>query len=77
MRCGGEGGPDYMDGGMHSDADKLYGDNGNDTIRAVDELNGWEDYIDCGEGTDMAYVDELDVVENCEDVFRTLPEEPV
>src|SRR5215210_6696932 len=71
----GEGGPDYIDGGMHSDSDKLYGGNGNDTISAVDELNGWADYIDCGDGTDTAYVDELDVVENCENVFRTLPEE--
>jgi Ca2+-binding RTX toxin-like protein len=73
----GEGGADFIDGGMHSDSDRLYGGSGNDTIRAVDELNGWEDYIDCGDGTDTAYVDELDVVENCETVFRIPPEEPV
>ena len=72
----GEGGADFIDGGMHSDSDRLYGGSGNDTIRAVDELNGWEDYIDCGDGTDTAYVDEPDVVENCETVFRTPPEEP-
>ena len=73
-----EGGPDYIDGGMHSASDKLYGGNGNDTIRAVDELDGWEDYADCGDGTDTAYVDETDIViKNCEDGFRVLPYEPV
>jgi Ca2+-binding RTX toxin-like protein len=73
----GEGGSDFIDGGMHSDSDTLYGGIGNDTIRAVDELNGWKDYIDCGDGEDTAYVDELDVVGNCENVFRAPPEEPV
>jgi hypothetical protein len=73
-----EGGPNYIDGGMHSDFDNLYGGSGDDTISAVDELNGYEDYIDCGDGTDTAYVDELDVVVvNRENVFRTLPGEPV
>jgi hypothetical protein len=77
----GGGGPDRIFGGMHSDSDTLYGDNGNDTIYAVDEFSpGWQDYIDCGDGTDTAYVDgwteeRPDVVVNCENVVPSLPEE--
>ena len=40
---------------------------GNDTINAVD---GEADNIDCGPGTDVANVDAIDVVANCETVSR-------
>jgi Ca2+-binding RTX toxin-like protein len=54
----GGGSPDNIFGGKHSDSDSLYGENGNDTIIAVEEFSpGWPDYIDCGDGTDTAYVD--------------------
>ncbi|MBA3490698.1 MAG: hypothetical protein H0T55_01295 [Rubrobacteraceae bacterium] len=77
---GGDG-PDKILGGKHSDSDTMYGENGNDTIYAVDEFSpGWKDYIDCGAGTDTAYVDgytqnEVDVVVNCEKVVPSLPEQ--
>jgi Ca2+-binding RTX toxin-like protein len=38
---------------------------GNDTIQAQD---GEKDTVDCGPGSDTAYVDAIDVVTNCEDV---------
>ena len=51
----GLGGPDSITGG-----------GGNDTISIAD---GYEDDVNCGEGTDTVYVDELDVVSaNCEAV---------
>jgi Ca2+-binding RTX toxin-like protein len=77
----GGGGPDKISGGKHSDSDTLYGENGNDTIIAVDEFSpGWQDYIDCGDGTDTAYVDgytqnEVDVVVNCENVVPSVCED--
>ena len=70
-KCMAEG-PDKILGGKHSDSDSLYGERGNDTIYGVDEFSaGWPDYIDCGDGTDTAYVDgyiqnEVDVVVNSE-----------
>src|SRR5829696_5505046 len=54
--------------------DDCYGGRGaNDTILAAD---GQLDVVDCGLGTDTAYVDELDeVAENCEEVFLARPPE--
>ena len=47
--------------------DELYGGGGNDTMHARD---GYEDNVNCGLGTDTAYVDRLDRVnEDCENVF--------
>jgi len=47
--------------------DQLYGGGGNDTMNARD---GYEDGVNCGLGTDTAYVDRLDRVnEDCEMVF--------
>src|SRR5215218_2210138 len=47
--------------------DELYGGGGNDTMNARD---GYEDGVNCGLGTDTAYVDRLDRVnEDCEKVF--------
>jgi hypothetical protein len=47
--------------------DQLYGGGGNDTMNARD---GYEDGVNCGLGTDTAYVDRLDRVnEDCEKVF--------
>ena len=77
---GGDG-PDNINGGKHSDSDTLYGENGNDTIIAVEEFSpGRQDYIDCGAGTDTAYVDgytqnEVDVVVNCENVVPSVCED--
>jgi Ca2+-binding RTX toxin-like protein len=75
----GGGGPDKLHGGKHSDTDTMYGENGNDTIYAVEEFStGWQDYIDCGDGIDTAYVDlsKVDVVaENCETVVPSLAED--
>jgi Ca2+-binding RTX toxin-like protein len=75
----GGGGPDKIHGGKHSDSDTMYGENGNDTIYAVEEFStGWQDYIDCGDGIDTAYVDvsEVDIVaENCENVVPSLAED--
>jgi Ca2+-binding RTX toxin-like protein len=76
-------GPDTILGGKHSDSDTLYGNNGNDTIIAVDEFSpGWQDFIDCGDGTDTAYVDgwteeRPDVVVNCENVVPSVCDEEV
>jgi hypothetical protein len=47
--------------------DSLYGGRGNDTMNAQD---GYRDVVNCGLGTDTAYVDRLDRVnEDCENVF--------
>jgi hypothetical protein len=52
--------------------DVLFGGSGNDTILAAD---GKVDQVDCGLGdNDTAYVDELDDVVNCENVFLATPE---
>ena len=67
-----EGGEDRIDGGFGFD--ELLGGAGNDTISAAD---GQFDGVDCEEGTnDTAYVDALDVVHNCENVFVARPIEP-
>jgi Ca2+-binding RTX toxin-like protein len=63
IRCA--AGNDRIDGGFGED--HLFGGGGNDTISAAD---GRVDLVDCGEGDDTAYVDELDdPVLNCEHVF--------
>jgi hypothetical protein len=65
-------GRDRVFGGR--DSDQLYGGGGNDTMNAKD---GYEDAVNCGTGTDTAYVDELDVVnEDCENVFGANPPKP-
>jgi Ca2+-binding RTX toxin-like protein len=54
--------------------DTLYGGGGNDTMNARD---GYEDGVNCGLGTDTAYVDSLDRVnEDCENVFVAGGPEP-
>jgi Ca2+-binding RTX toxin-like protein len=68
IRCG--PGNDRIDGGFGED--ELFGGLGDDTILAAD---GQRDIVDCGLGTDTAYVDELDeVAENCEEVLTARPE---
>jgi Ca2+-binding RTX toxin-like protein len=67
IRCG--LGNDRIDGGFG--LDDLFGGPGDDRISAAD---GQMDRVSCGQGTDTAYVDELDfVVDNpisrCENVF--------
>jgi hypothetical protein len=47
--------------------DQLYGGSGNDTMNAQD---GYKDNVNCGLGTDTAYVDKRDLVnDDCENVF--------
>jgi hypothetical protein len=66
----GGAGDDYLDGGDGNDiitggpgSDRILGGPGSDTIHADD---GERDTIDCGPGSDRAYVDAIDVVKNCE-----------
>src|SRR5919112_1683008 len=55
--------------------DQLYGGGGNDTMNARD---GYKDNVNCGFGTDTAYVDKLDRVnEDCENVFGGQEPNPV
>jgi Ca2+-binding RTX toxin-like protein len=59
-------GDDTLDGG--SGADRLWGHQGDDTIRARD---GVKDVIRCGQGDDRVIADEDDAVaEDCEVVLR-------
>ena len=54
--------------------DQLYGGGGNDTMNARDD---YKDNVNCGLGTDTAYVDKLDRVnEDCENVFGAGGQEP-
>ena len=77
----GNGGRDEVHAGKGNDRvfggrgeDRLFGDRGNDTMNARD---GYEDKVNCGPGTDTAYVDELDRVnEDCENVILPDPEPP-
>ena len=65
VSCG--NGNDRMDGGFGED--DLFGGPGNDKILAAD---GRVDRVNCGLGTDTAYVDRLDRVnDDCENVFVT------
>jgi len=58
-------GRDHVFGGQGSD--ELYGGGGNDVMSAAD---GYKDYVNCGRGTDNAYVDKRDRVNrDCENVF--------
>ncbi len=58
-------GRDRVFGGRGRDA--LYGGGGNDTMNAQDN---YKDNVNCGLGTDTAYVDKLDRVNvDCENVF--------
>jgi hypothetical protein len=55
--------------------DRLYGGGGNDTMNAQD---GYKDNVNCGLGTDTAYVDKRDRVnEDCENVFGGQEPNPV
>jgi hypothetical protein len=55
--------------------DELYGGGGNDTINARD---GYKDTVNCRRGTDTAYVDKRDRVnEDCENVFGGQEPNPV
>ena len=54
--------------------DQLYGGGGNDTMNTQD---GYKDNVNCGLGTDTAYVDRRDRVnEDCENVFVSGGPEP-
>jgi RTX calcium-binding nonapeptide repeat (4 copies) len=58
-------GRDHVFGGQGSD--ELYGGGGNDVMSAAD---GYKDNVNCGRGTDNAYVDKRDRVNrDCENVF--------
>jgi RTX calcium-binding nonapeptide repeat (4 copies) len=55
--------------------DELYGGGGNDTMNARD---GYKDTVNCRRGTDTAYVDKRDRVnEDCENVFGGQEPNPV
>jgi hypothetical protein len=67
-------GADWMRGGAGSDRlrgglgrDHIYGGSGSDVIFARD---GESDFIDCGNGRDMAFVDQHDLTRRCETVHR-------
>ena len=63
----GSSGNDVIDGGAGNDF--LYGNGGDDTINAND---GYADRVSCGDGNDVANVDEFDQVsDTCETVNRT------
>src|SRR5215203_5513026 len=54
--------------------DQLYGGGGNDTMNTRD---GYKDNVNCGLGTDTAYVDRPDRVnEDCENIFVSAGPEP-
>jgi Ca2+-binding RTX toxin-like protein len=57
----GYAGPDKIRGG--DDNDKQYGGRGNDIIYSE---GGFRDLVNCGRGTDTAYVDSKDRVVGCE-----------
>jgi hypothetical protein len=65
-------GRDLVFGGRGED--QLYGDRGNDTMNATD---AYKDNVNCGPGTDTAYVHRRDRVnEDCENVFVSGGQEP-
>jgi Ca2+-binding RTX toxin-like protein len=57
----GYAGPDKIRGG--DDNDQQYGGRGNDIIYSE---GGFRDLVNCGDGTDTAYVDAKDRVVDCE-----------
>jgi Ca2+-binding RTX toxin-like protein len=64
-RVHGGAGADRLRGGIGSD--RIYGEAGSDVIYARD---GEADVVDCGDGQDLAYVDEHDLARGCEIVKR-------
>ena len=73
-RISGGPGNDYLDGGNGNDTifggaghDTILGKGGRDVIFARD---GQRDWIDCGTEYDIAIVDRIDHVRNCEKVIR-------
>jgi Ca2+-binding RTX toxin-like protein len=65
----GNRGKDYLDGEQGSD--RMFGGKGPDTIDAADEETaGTPDVVDCGPGTDTAWANENDTVDNCENLTR-------
>jgi Tol biopolymer transport system component len=67
-------GNDYLNGGSGNDT--IFGGPGHDTILGRDgrdvifARDGERDWIDCGNGYDIAVVDRIDHVRNCERVLR-------
>jgi Ca2+-binding RTX toxin-like protein len=70
----GYGGGDHVSGGSGNDPalvggpgrDSISGGPGNDTVYATD---GYQDYIDCGDGYDRVQRDYFDSVRGCEVAF--------
>src|SRR5689334_12644342 len=76
---------------VHSDVENLVGGCGNDVIRGDDSANvlvgnsgndeifsrdGVRDYVECGDGNDIAHVDSQDVTTGCETVDLGSPPPP-
>ena len=67
-----DAGNDTLDGGAGTD--QLFGNAGNDTLNARD---GVADGVDCGDGSDVAVVDSIDIVAvNCENVQGAVDSPP-
>jgi Ca2+-binding RTX toxin-like protein len=64
-RISGNQGADTIQG--NEGRDRIFGREGNDVIRVRD---GERDVVDCGSGRDTVAADRLDVLRNCERVFR-------
>src|SRR5262245_53917313 len=62
----GDAGDDLIDGGNKEDV--IDAGRGNDRIRAYD---GYRDIVRCGPGHDVAYVDALDVLSDCEERYES------
>ena len=78
-RLNGGAGDDRMNGGSGDDVltddrgtDRFSGGTGDDRINARDRRGRHDarDVVDCGAGNDTAFVDDDDVVRNCEHVVR-------
>jgi hypothetical protein len=68
----GNAGRDHIEGELGSD--EMFGGPSDDTISAVD---GSADYVNCGSGSDIVNVDEIDIVnENCESATPTATATP-
>jgi Ca2+-binding RTX toxin-like protein len=59
-------GPDEVD--LQAGSDSAYTNDGADVVNAVD---GYPDFIDCGDGNDTANVDQFDTTARCEVVNRS------
>jgi len=64
-RISGNSGSDRIEAGRGRD--RVFGREGDDVIRVRD---GERDFVDCGSGRDTVAADRLDVLRNCERVFR-------